>query len=59
VDAELGSYADYSLYDTWKFRGWRVATIVGGEMVMQDAHMVGPGGWGRYIHRRLPGGECN
>jgi dihydropyrimidinase len=57
VAAELGSYADYSLYDGWKFRGWPVATIVRGETVMQDGRIVGRGGWGRYLHRRLPAGE--
>jgi dihydropyrimidinase len=57
IAAELGSYSDYSLYDGWKFRGWPVATIVRGETVMQDGRIVGRGGWGRYLHRRLPGGE--
>ena len=57
VAAELGSYSDYSLYDGWKFRGWPIATIVRGETVMQDGRIVGRGGWGRYLQRRLPAGE--
>jgi dihydropyrimidinase len=58
VAAELGSYSDYSLYDGWKFRGWPIAAIVRGETVMQDGRIVGRGGWGRYLHRRLPAGEA-
>ena len=49
--AELGSYSDYSLYDGWRLKGWPTATVVRGEVVMQDARIVGPPGFGRYIRR--------
>jgi dihydropyrimidinase len=50
---ELESYADYSLYDGWKLKGWPVRTIVRGVTVMRDGEVVGPQGHGRYLHRRL------
>ena len=50
---ELESYADYSLYDGWKMKGWPVRTIVRGVTVMRDGEVVGPQGHGRYLHRRL------
>lgn len=50
---ELESYADYSLYDGWKLKGWPVRTIVRGVTVMQDGEVVGPQGHGRYLRRRL------
>jgi dihydropyrimidinase len=49
--AELGSYADYSLYDGWLLKGWPVRTIVRGLTVMQDGRIVGPAGHGRYLRR--------
>jgi dihydropyrimidinase len=49
----LESYADYSLYDGWKLKGWPVRTIVRGVTVMHDGTVVGPQGHGRYLHRRL------
>ncbi|MGE3627696.1 MAG: dihydroorotase family protein [Hyphomicrobiales bacterium] len=49
--ASLGSFADYSLYDGWKFKGWPVTTIVRGELVMEDSVITGNPGWGEYIAR--------
>lgn len=51
--AELGSYADYSLYEGWELRGWPVRTVVRGVTVMQDGRIVGPAGFGRYLPRNL------
>jgi dihydropyrimidinase len=51
--AELGSFADYSLYDGWRLKGWPVKTIVRGVTVMEDGEIVGPAGHGRYLWRRL------
>ena len=51
--AQLGSYSDYSLYDGWTFKGWPVKTIVRGVPVMDDGRIVGPGGHGRYLWRRM------
>ena len=50
---ELESYADYSLYDGWKLKGWPVRTIVRGLTVMDDGKIIGPQGHGRYLRRRL------
>ncbi|HEX2566989.1 MAG TPA: amidohydrolase family protein [Burkholderiales bacterium] len=51
--ADLGSYADYSLYDGWKLKGWPVRTIVRGETVMERGRVVGREGHGRYLRRHL------
>jgi dihydropyrimidinase len=51
--AELGSYSDYSLYDGWTFKGWPVKTIVRGVTVMDNHKIVGPGGHGNYLWRRI------
>jgi dihydropyrimidinase len=50
---DLESYADYSLYDGWKLKGWPVRTIVRGLTVMDEGKVVGPQGHGRYLRRRL------
>jgi dihydropyrimidinase len=50
---ELGSFADYSLYDGWKRKGWPVKTIVRGTPVMEDGRVVGPAGHGKYLWRKL------
>jgi dihydropyrimidinase len=52
---ELGSYSDYSLYDGWTLKGWPVLTMVRGQVVMEDGHIVGPPGHGRYLKRPLAG----
>ncbi len=52
--AELGSYADYSLYEGWTLKGWPVRTIVRGMTVMQDGKLVGKPGYGKYLRRSLP-----
>jgi dihydropyrimidinase len=48
---ELGSYADYSLYDGWKMKGWPVRTLVRGLAVMDGGRIVGPPGHGKYLRR--------
>jgi dihydropyrimidinase len=53
VPAELGSYADYSLYENQVLKGWPVRTIVRGVTVMADGKIVGPGGHGKYLWRRI------
>jgi dihydropyrimidinase len=51
---ELGSYADYSLYDGWKLKGWPLKTIVRGATVMENGAIVGQAGHGKYLWRKLP-----
>jgi dihydropyrimidinase len=53
VPAELGSYADYSLYENQVLKGWPVRTIVRGVTVMENGKIVGPGGHGKYLWRRI------
>ena len=53
IAAELGSYADYSLYENQVLKGWPVRTIVRGVTVMNDGKLVGPGGHGKYLWRRI------
>ena len=53
IPAELGSYADYSLYENQVLKGWPVRTIVRGVTVMDDGKIVGPGGHGKYLWRRI------
>jgi dihydropyrimidinase len=50
---ELGSYADYSLYENTTLKGWPVRTIVRGETVMKDGRLVGKPGYGKYSRRSL------
>ena len=41
----LQSHSDYSLYEGWRLKGWPVATIIGGQVVMRDGAIVAsPGG---------------
>jgi len=53
VPAEMGSYADYSLYENQVLKGWPVRTIVRGVTVMDNGTIVGPGGHGKYLWRRI------
>ena len=50
---ELGSFADYSLYDGWTLKGWPVGTIVRGVSVMENGTVVGEPGYGKYLQRRI------
>lgn len=60
------SHADYSTYDGWKLRGWPVATIVRGRVVMREGEIDAAAvGHGRFLQRpasrtlagRAEGGE--
>jgi dihydropyrimidinase len=53
VPAEMGSYTDYSLYENQVLKGWPVKTIVRGVTVMDNGRIVGPGGHGKYLWRRI------
>lgn len=49
----LHSASDYTIYDGWKFRGWPVATILRGNIVMENGDLVGKPGCGKYLPRKL------
>lgn len=49
---ELGSYADYSLYEGETLIGWPRLTMVRGVVVMRDGRIVGPPGHGLYLRRQ-------
>lgn len=51
--AELGSYADYSLYEGQALTGWPVQTIVRGQTVMANGKITGQPGHGHYLFRSL------
>jgi len=48
----LKSRADWTLYENWKLKGWPVATLVRGEVVMEDGEIVGTAGTGKYLPRK-------
>src|SRR5581483_33210 len=50
--AATGSHAGYSIYDGMTVRGWPVATIVRGAVVMREGEICAPAGAGRPIERR-------
>ena len=43
------SHADYTLVDGWRMKGWPVATVVCGNIVMRDGRVVAPPGGRRCI----------
>jgi dihydropyrimidinase len=45
------SHADYSTYDGWTLRGWPVATVVRGEVVMREGEILADAGHGVYLPR--------
>lgn len=48
---DLLSYADYSLYEGWTLKGWPTHTMVRGQWVMADRHIVAEPGLGCYLAR--------
>ncbi len=46
---------DYSLFEGERFRGWPVATVLGGRVVMEEGEITGSPGDGRYLRRELRG----
>lgn len=49
--SELGSNADYSIYEGWRLKGWPVHTLSRGASVMRDGQISGSPGHGRYLSR--------
>jgi dihydropyrimidinase len=48
---DLQSFADYSLWDGQRLRGWPVMTILRGRIIARDGVFVGAPGGGRYLAR--------
>jgi dihydropyrimidinase len=48
---DLQSYADYTLWEGRRLRGWPVATISRGRVIARDGQFVGGAGHGRYLAR--------
>jgi len=48
---DLQSYADYTLWEGRRLRGWPVATISRGRVIARDGQLVGDAGHGRYLAR--------
>ena len=51
--ADFDSYADYNLHEGWNFKGWPVRSISRGVTVMDNHRVVGKGGHGQYLWRRI------
>jgi dihydropyrimidinase len=47
----LQSFADYSIWDGQRLRGWPVLTISRGRVIARDGQFTGEAGWGRYLSR--------
>jgi len=45
--------ADYSPFEGMRVRGWPVATLVRGKVVMQRGRLLAEKGWGKYVRRSL------
>jgi dihydropyrimidinase len=48
---DLGSYADYTLWEGQRLRGWPVLTIARGHVIARDGRFRGRPGAGRYLAR--------
>lgn len=48
---DLQSYSDFSIYESWKLKGWPVLTMVRGKTVMKSGKIVGQEGFGEFIPR--------
>jgi len=48
---DLQSYADYTLWEGRRLRGWPVMTISGGRVVARNGEFLGAAGRGRYLSR--------
>ncbi len=44
---------DYSVFDGWELRGWPVATILRGKVIMEDGRLVGSPGDGQRVARKI------
>lgn len=49
--SDLQSYADYTLWEGQRLRGWPVMTISRGRIVARDGRFLGAPGHGRYVAR--------
>lgn len=47
----LGTWSDYSLYETHELTGWARHTVVRGTVVVRDGAVVAPPGTGEYVRR--------
>ena len=54
VTAEaLHSFADYTIWEGQRLRGWPVMTVSRGRVIARDGVFTGEPGWGRYLSRPL------
>ena len=47
----FGGFSDYLVYDGWNLKGWPVKTIVRGNLVADDFHVIGKPGFGKFVSR--------
>jgi dihydropyrimidinase len=48
---DLQSYADYTLWEGQRLRGWPVLTVLRGQVIARDGRFLGAPGDGRYLAR--------
>ncbi len=54
--AELPTWSDFSPWEGVALRGWPVATVLRGQMAMEDGRLLVAPGVGRYLPRAAPAG---
>lgn len=52
---DLGTWSDYSLYETEELRGWPVHTLVRGELVVRSGELIGRPGFGERLATKFGG----
>jgi dihydropyrimidinase len=50
---DLHHDSDYSPWEGWEVRGWPVATVLRGKVVVEDGSLLGSPEDGRWLARRL------
>jgi dihydropyrimidinase len=48
---DLQSFADYTLWEGQRMRGWPVLTVLRGQVIARDGRFLGTPGTGRYVAR--------
>ena len=49
----MRSYADFTIYEGWKIKGWPSMTVCRGQVIFEGNQVVGKHGHGRYLPRKL------
>jgi D-hydantoinase len=55
---EMHDVYSYSAYHGWKVKGWPVMTILRGQVIMEEGHITGQPGYGKFLSANLPPTRC-